>query len=87
MAKPVTPKNVFISHIEKLEIAFRYQLNEKELDVYYAHLKSLPVDVLSKNIDDLIKTNRFFPRVSEIWNSYTITRSEKEILKKYGMDS
>lgn len=71
MAKQVMSKETFFEHIEKLEIAFRTSLSEKELDVYYAHLKSLPEDVMSTRVDELIITNKFFPRVSEIWNGYT----------------
>jgi len=70
MGKPVMSKATFFKYIEKLEIAIRTRLEERELDVYYAHLKSLPEDVLSKRVGELILSNKFFPKVSEIWNGY-----------------
>lgn len=79
-------RKAFLGLIETLEVAFRCQLNEKELNVYYAHLKSLPEEIMAKRVSELIITNKFFPRVSEIWNNYTIERSKAEILAKYGLD-
>lgn len=74
MDKQVMTKAKFRELIEELEIAIRYRLNEKEFDVYYAHLKSLPEDVMADRVKELVLTNKFFPKVSEIWNGYTTDR-------------
>lgn len=52
--------------ITMLGIAFKTEYTKEEIDLYYDFLKDYDEKVLKTAIKELIKTNQFVPKISEI---------------------
>ena len=56
----------FTKQIKKIEVAYNKKFDKDETIMWFQEFQNIPVDEFEKAIDQIIKTNKFTPRIADI---------------------
>lgn len=59
-------KQEFVKELEKIEIAYKKKFTQEEYRLWYEEFKNISKEEFGKAIDEIIRKDKFAPRISDI---------------------
>ena len=59
-------KQEFVKVLEKIEIAYKKKFSQEEYRLWFQEFQNVSVEEFGKAIDQIIKTNKFTPKIADI---------------------
>ena len=59
-------KQEFVKVLEKIEIAYKKKFSQEEYRLWFQEFQNISVEEFGKAIDQIIKTNKFTPKIADI---------------------
>ena len=59
-------KQEFFIIIQKMEVAYNKKFGKDELTLWFSKFNKIPKEEFEKAVDDLIRENKFIPKISEV---------------------
>lgn len=59
-------KQEFVKVLEKIEIAYKKKFSQEEYRLWFQEFQNVSVEEFGKTIDQIIKTNKFTPKIADI---------------------
>lgn len=59
-------KEQFKKEILKIQVAYNKIFNQEEMKLWFQEFQNIPAEEFEKAIDQIIKTNKFTPKIADI---------------------
>lgn len=59
-------KEQFKKEILKIQVAYNKIFNQEEMRLWFQEFQNIPIEEFEKAIDQIIKTNKFTPKIADI---------------------